>query len=453
MAQSTYMTIKEQRKSNTPHYEIIEKDSKGTEHLTKIIRVPYVQVLMPDGSIRYIIYDEDYRPIPTLYKYLNENLRGYSPNTISAAVTALRLFVTFCTAYDIRDFVVPEYLVGDLVSFLRRSKTNSKTAYHYFVSITQFLKAAGHKDDPILDASPHTYWTTGADGNRRLYNVNTFDAAPKINHNGENMAPEYLTTKEAVAIYEAAIHAKDITGAIIILLEMKYGFRIGTILGLTIEDISTEIDRATGEIQRKLYLRNRLTDKKFQLVKNRIIPQTKIDYKHKDYISQYHHPHNCHILPEDLYDLLAQYFIKEHARLAQKYPNDYLHTYADTVNREQFRQDWPEFTENHYLFLNSRGNVLTLAAWLVRLERYYTNAGIPHHKSPNHAFRHGFAMAARDLGYDDIWVSNLLGQRNPASAHVYTYPSRAELAEAQKNVNLTIDLLMGEQHNNTSNNE
>ena len=92
-----------------------------------------------------------------------------------------------------------------------------------------------------------------------------------------------------------------------------------------------------------------------------------------------------------MYEIILNYIDTVHAKMMKAYADNYSQTLADTVSRHS-NED-----ENHYVFLNRYGRVLTDQTWGNILKQYFKEADIPIDRNTkegnlSHRFRHGFAM-------------------------------------------------------------
>ena len=430
------MVIIQHKNQRQSTFDVCERGSDGRLYVVRKLQVLYVATHLVNGEIRHIVYDDEMRPIPEIYRYLNTHLKNYSPSTFQRTVSAIRLLVVFCEAYHIDDFVIPESRCHEFVDFLY-GDNQAASAYIYFRSVCGFLHYIGHDGDPLMTHTVRRTKTEGADGSVRTESHKVFKYAPKLNPEKTLMCPEHNTVKDFEDIYNV-IKAKrfhnveevDIAGCIIIILGFFLGRRIGEILGLTIEDLSFCLDEETGEMIPCLYIRNRVGEREGQRAKNRILPSSERQYGSKDYIDAYRSPRNCRRIPMEIYELIKSYIELFHTKAAEKYPERYAETVADIVNPEQFAKDWG-LAENHYVFLNTLGGLLKKSAWYKRIVRYYNEAGVPvgNGKSPNHAWRHGVAYIMRHhLNMTDREIADFLGNKSVASVDTYAKASAEDIA-------------------------
>jgi len=415
-------------------YDICSRDKNGHKVVHRTIYARYAKVPMPNGTVRHIIYDEQMCPIEPICHYLKERAKKYSPNTVERCVAALRLLVVFCEAHGINDFMIPDEMCNEFVEFLRRGgKVTSGTAAEYFNDVKGFLIDSGHKNDPLMAATTKIRYSEGADGKIRPEEHLAYVYAPKRSHEREKVSPPHNSLNDYFSMLTEIRKKGDAAGCIILIMLFLLGRRIGEVLGLTIEDVSTRVDESTGEIQHCLYLRDRCTDITGQFAKNRFIPKTTNDYKSNDYIDLYNLPRDCIIIEGWMYELIKEYILTKHQEAAMKHPQKYKNAKADIVNPDKFQEEWG-LEENHYLFLDNNGSCLRKHAWNKRMHQYFQLAKIPlgRGKGINHSWRHTLGYIMRhELHMKQYQIAAVLGHMNPNSSEVYAKGDYKDIVEWQ----------------------
>lgn len=409
-------------------FDVCERASDGRATVVRTLYVCYARTTLTDGTPWHIIYNEGMEPIHEISRYLNIGLKEYSDATVTRKVTALRLLVAFCTAYGFRDFFIPELYCGDFNEFLRRDdRAQSSSTREYFSDVREFLEYTGHVDDPLLTHSTRTAWLTGADGEERPTTYKDYKHAPKKNSDKGLMCPAHNSLEDFAAILKTMQSATehgpegDLAGCVIVYLMFKLGRRIGEVLGLTLEDLSTIVSTETGEVRDCLIFRNRLSDRTGQSAKNRMHPENVSAYRSRDYINLSQSSRNCIVLEKDVHDMLKSYIDYAHPKAQTNHPEHYAGTVADIVDPVRFRAEWG-LPENHYIFLNDWGGVLRKEAWNKRLRVYYERTGIPYGngKSINHSWRHTTAWLMRHrLHMTSHEIADYLGHKNINTVEIY----------------------------------
>ena len=443
------MFIREHKQQHQTVFDVCERTSDGSVNVVRRLLVHYACTTNSAGETRHIIYDEQMRPITSLYQFLNVKCKMLNPSTITRMVTPLRLLVAFCEAHHFKDFYIPEEYCLDFVDFLyRNEKTLGTSAAIYFADIKAFLRYIKRDNDPIMSKKHRMTWLMGADGVERPSSYDEYQYAPKRNPERDLVCPAHNTVEDFSKIQKTMMRKSfrsgiigDIVGCLIILLLFKYGRRIGEVLGLTIEDISTVVSTSTGEISHCIILRNRVHDKVGHRAKRRIRPLSKEYYANREYIKAYNSPRNCVKLEESDYQAIKVFIDVIHKQAKEEWPEQYATAVADIVNAKCFALDW-ELDENHYLFLNVKGGLLTKAAWYKRIRQYYVDADIPlgYGKSPNHAWRHGIAVIMRhELHMTSREIADFLGQKRASSADVYAKADNDMMAKFSETVYQYLD--------------
>ena len=454
------MKIKERKFRSQIVFDVYYRDSDGHEVVNHTVYVPYVRLPRQGAADVRIIYDERMRPIESIFWYLNKTLidQGMTDGTIDRRVSSLRKLVGYCEAHGYRDFTIPAEECSDFVVFLRADgNVSSRTQQECFNDIKHFLQETGHKDDPIMETMPTTRFHEGADGQMHREVKDRYIHAPRRSHDRDKVCPPHNREEDYAAMNDAMKTERtfkngrrrnaDVAGIIILFLMFYLARRIGEVLGLTLEDISTYVLHDTGEVTHCIYLRNRSTDELGQKAKFRSSPRDTLGYN-DNYMNENKLTKNCILLDDAEYQMLVDFARNTHEK-ARLNPKAYADSLADTVDPEKFHEEWGAlgFTENHYLFLNSRGERLRYRAWYDRIVRYYGEAGVVlgRGKSPNHAWRHTILnILVNKLGYTKAEAADYAGHSNTASIDIYSRADSLQVAQMQATIKDYIDKKMME---------
>lgn len=413
--------------------------------------------MVPDSflvqSVRFILYDEHMVPIDEANWYLNSWCADKSFNTRNRIATALRLLFVFCELNNIHWKQFPQSYIADFKAFLKRigpeyqtaSPTNV-TCNSYLSDIRGFYFSFGLNDEPITRCRIGKAEVIGADGQVRVAEVKKYEVSFKADSKLD-LRPDFNDSQDYENFQKLVVEKQDITAWILCELMFTLGMRIGECLGLTIEDIITEVNDETGEVLHFLCLRNRKTDRRCQCAKGRIQLADTQSYDDADYVAEYHKPKNLKYIPEELFRVLDLYIKTKHAEAAIKYEDRYAKSVADIVNKDRFASEWG-LKENHYLFLNYYGNQMKESTWNKREKKYFHEIGIATDKGRrlkglNHRWRHGTAdHLLNKMGKSKQAVKEYLGHKNASTTDRYLNPSVEELAimrqEVQKDIHHSI---------------
>ena len=419
------MKINERTMFGQTVYDVLEQGPDGRSHVDRTIYVPFVKVALPDCRTVYIIYDEDMRPISSIYRFLNEKGHaGTSQNTLERKVTSLRYLVAFCELHFLRDFHIPEHLCPAFIDFIygepRRMSSSVRGHFLDIVSFFRFLRYDS-SSEPLMEFDGKTVIQMGADGLSHPVKMRSYRYSPAVNHDKNKLCPLHVSVHEYYKLLKVIKDAGDFTVCIMVTLEFYSGRRVGELLGLTVEDLSTCVDTETGEVSPCIFVRNRVGDGRRRSAKRRIIPNSVADYASRSYIQEYSSPYGCFVIENSMNELLHMYYKKVHGNAQHNSPGYYAQAEADIVDPKRFHSDWG-LDRNHFFFLNSFGAPLTYGTLYKRLMKYYALAGVPvgHGKSPNHGFRHGLGYLMRqEMGVSSEKIAAMLGHRGTGSVDVY----------------------------------
>ena len=403
-------------------------DDHGNTTSERKVSMPLYQI-EKDGYINFIQYDDNMKPIISVYNYLNFKLRESPLTSRSKAAFALRLLYCFLSLSGYKVDKIDEKAFRELLFFLRGINTNPKqysmktqrsnnTVNGYLSVYRSYFSYAGVSCDAIFKShtvqTEHVFEGSPSSSERKKYDNNL--KAPDYN---SDTVPKYIGPEDFKKIFKAIVDANDKQSRLIVHLMYGYGLRLGEVLGLTTEDIC-EI-RDNGKLVPVLKLRNRMTDEKYQFAKGLPHVIESRQYSSKDYQAATQKIIITYALYEELIDLIEE----NHAALIEKYPENYEEGIADIVSV----RDKPD--TNHYVFLNRYGRVLSDQTWNNILKRYFKIAGIPidvdvRDNNLSHRFRHGFAMFHARFSkhpVDALALQKMMRHKNITSTMVYYNPT------------------------------
>ena len=88
----------------------------------------------------------------------------------------------------------------------------------------------------------------------------------------------------------------------------------------------------------------------------------------------------------------------------------------------------PKKGNEHYLFLNKRGQKLSRVLIFTFIKKLGNHSGIRKNISP-HTFRHSFATHLLNNGADVLFVQKMLGHESPSTTEIYAHTSLGHLRE------------------------
>lgn len=370
-------------------------EDDGKEIFRRRVRFPLFQQVN-NGFTYFVLYNDDMEIISDFYEYLNFDISDSPITTRTKAAFSIRLLYCFLALANynvckITDSILKEYQfflrgIGSINSqYSMKTQRSSNTINGYLATYRSFFSKRKIPCEPLFRA--HTTFVENCIGNDYLARTERikYSSNLKAQEYGEQSIPKYIGPGDFKTIYKIALYANDKLAIIILHLMYAYGLRLGEVLGLTLEDIK-EI-RIDGKFVPVLILRNRLSDKKFQYAKGCKHALDTKQYHTKDYTSSRQQV----IITYDMYEQLIEYIETTHMTAMENYPQNYETGSADIVSII----DKPD--NNHYVFLNRYGRILSDQTWNNLLKKYFAMAKIPidtdvRENNLSHRFRHGFAM-------------------------------------------------------------
>jgi len=380
------------------------------------------------GVQKYLLYNSQFEVITDAYLFLNKNPKNIASNTKNNYFYALKSLYTFLEIvnkdlsglliqdfYQLNSFLKGISATGSDYEFILNTKRSNKTINIFFSVYREYFKYLGLKKSPLLE-------------------VNSFSKfIPERHFVGKSLSrdvtPRYISMEEYHKVMEILSDDSNeytLRNKCIIRLMYEGGLRIGEVLGITLED--TEIKWSeNGDKHLIIFVRNRFSDKDFQRAKTCINISSKRAYVGHDYITEnvgYQKAIVFDFDGIDTYSLICKYIDKAHEEIETKYLKKYKTTLADSV--DSFKK---ENKDNHYLFLNTRGGVLSDVSWNSELRKIFQTVNIPidcgyRKHNLNHRFRHGFVMhLLYDMNLEPSKVKAFTRHRNDNSLNAYNNPT------------------------------
>ena len=411
----------------------LDEDNKLMyEKKIKITKVPM------ENNKYILLYDSNMKVIRDVHRYLNvdDKVKNYSINTRNAICTGLKVLYAFLEIfdYDIRKLgkkeisMLKQFILGmgekgvnySFVGLPRKSKITFNKYMSYYRGYFSFLDI----DNKIINAKEVKYTEKAGNGLLGHLGKNQYEKYT-INEDipkKTKTVPKYIKKNEFEKIIEIIKLKYSAREEIMVRLMYENGMRIGEVLGLTLEDIDYD--------NRKLYLRDRITDDSYQHAKGCYTPKSRSEYQSEEY-NTLDFGYQIVKPSKSVIRKLEKYIDDVHGDMSDKKRANYLSgAKADEVEGEGDLEQG-----NFYVFLNKNGSKLNISGWNKVLRNIYKEVGIKldnKKKSNNlsHRFRHGFAMRrikedgvdiyqlAQDLRHNGL--SSLMCYFNPEEEDIYS---------------------------------
>lgn len=419
--------IIEKKRENKSVYELQTCDSNDKAIFTELLNYETATFEHLNKFTYLILYNEEMTPYPEVFTYLNNTIESYSINSRIKALTALRLLyifqhiiskkITEFSATDInnlKSFLRGLSPAGQALSFELITCRSNETINGYLSVYRNFLtdldctnsylfKSINGKMTSRESDSPHS-------SKRYVSSEN--------NTKDQGAIPYYISVSEFQNIlYEVRKNYSSCEECMVRLM-FENGLRLGEVLGLTFDDITSEVIK--GKKKFFLYLRNRVSDDKDQHAKTCMKIKDIKEYKSKDYKKDGYGYQKVEI-SEILYSKINEYIETHHAyALKNKNKNYNKFSVADRVRKTE-----PYESDNYYVFLNTLGRPISYQTWNNRLKEIFTAVNIPIDTSIkehnlNHRFRHGFAVFnVMYMKTDALQLMVKMRHRNVSTLSVY----------------------------------
>lgn len=351
------------------------------------------------GEKHYLLLDSDGNTIPEANRYVNEVLpfRNASDNTRHKTMNVLVRLYSFTYLMDLNVRSLDSVDVHRLKMFLRGdgdSRCSNRTVNSYLGTIRAFFEEMHIECEALFRRHP----IKGDQIKDDEFSITTihyaFDSNLPVQES--TSVPKYITLDEYIKLLGFAKAVRNWVAIILMHLMFRYGMRLGECLGLTEEDfVYLKID---GKEVPTLIVRNRLSNRRDQCAKGKMVPQSSDDYRSEDYIKEWKDDDYAHYYLTESDEFVETFtrFIHDTREDAEKnHPDNYASSEADIVDPETFAKKG--LKKNHYIFLNRLGRRLSGQLWGCTLKEFFIQADIPIDKGKkrnnlSHRFRHGFAM-------------------------------------------------------------
>lgn len=394
-----------------------------------------VDIVAVKGKPFYLLYDSKYNLLSDAYDFLNHNLKRQSINTIKSSVYALRYLYIFSeiiqkpiNKFNRKDFLRLNYFltgvssVGDEFEYALLTKRSTTSVNIFFSTYREFYRHLGLENSPILNQHSLSKYIP----NRTIKNNLKHVEVPKF------ISPEEFSNIISYIRTNIKDKERKLRDECIVRIMFEGGCRIGEVLGSTLEDYV--LTKVNGEEICFLYIRNRYTDKSYQRAKTCMNIDNRKLYNNDSYTTK-NVGYQLTFLSVDTYDLICDYIDIAHDKAYKKYRNNYDKNKADAV--EEYKKS---NEDNYYLFLNYRGEPLSIEGWNKELRMIFEKVGLHVDtgvKTDNlsHRFRHGFIM---HLIYDLKWSREKVMIRSRhksySSLDAYYNPTTEQLIDMKNDI-------------------
>ena len=411
-----------------------ETDGKITAHSSVKYSVQEVDV---NNRSYYFVYDELMRPIEASFGFLNVFLKDKSTNTKLMYMNALKILYSFeaiigtklkdFTPSDVemlKDFMLGICRPGETIVFEGLTERTPETVNQFLGVYRKYLEFRQEKNEYLSARKGvsirNRNIATGEVNYSRGYKV-------KVNTAIKEEVPKYISLTDYSNIIKLIRQDYTIREECIVRLMYETGLRIGEVLGLTNEDVVSE--GTDGEFHNTVYIRNRLTDKRYQLAKTVMKPSSTASYKSKAY-NTHNAGYQTVYITDELYELLGKYIDEAHESSRAKYQGRYeTSTVADSVCGN---------ADNFYIFINNYGSRLSNVTWNETLLKIYRETGLEvdekiRDNNLSHRFRHGFAMfQIQHMHRDSVELAALMRHKSIASVMKYYRPTISDKIKLKK---------------------
>lgn len=425
-------------------YRVICTNDKNQVISERIVRYPLV---LRTAEHKIVLYDDRMQVILPAFKYLNHTLADQSYNSRIMAAHALRLLYCFSDIYsvDVQHLTIDDvhllqaFLLSPVTdkNILLEEKTfrSAKTVNQYLNACRQYLKFLGFEQNYLFD---YRIRTNRYNENEALHPSKAYRSTLKT-PSPTATVPKYLTVGEFANLIKTIRQHGTLADECIARLMFECGLRRGEVLGLTHEDLDEIL--IGDEYYPVVYIRNRASDNPlFQSAKSCLVVENPALYDSPDYNTE-NLGYEKVFLSRHLYDLLSIYIDYVIFKILPKYPENYGSTTADATNLKrrkliQKARGNPralENLQNHYLFVNKFGRLLTGQTFNKRLRKYFVLSGLSVDNDSRtnnlaHRLRHSYAMFLIQHQHLDLGeVKQLMRHKSITSTMIYFNPTDEDI--------------------------
>lgn len=439
--------IKEEKSaSGQTVYRKSQRNFEGEEIHTYVVAIKGKRYTDEYNRTYYLLYDTNLKVISPVFKYINYHLENQSINTKEMALVALKQLYAYCELFDLVLENISSIQVQSLLNFLYginskgefnlqlSTKRSPETVNNYITTYRSYFEFLDVKENAFNSKTIGRYSKAsvakGLLGHLHKNDTSRYKITQKIS--SRKKVPKYIGIDEYKKIIECVRERFTLREEIIIRLMFETGLRIGEVLGLTLEDVRTtaeEMESLDIEDVGKISIVNRVSDKSYQMAKNRFIPKDKSSYE----LSVYQEENMQYVYPKIMIIVLLDKYIEEvHGNLSDTTRLNYLAAIADKVDEKSFKE------ENYYIFLNKNGKPLSKSGWNKILRDIFNIVGLDidndrRRNNLSHRFRHGYAMyLVQHRNYTPLQLKDALRHRSMSTVMTYYNPTEEDIYEINK---------------------
>lgn len=427
--------IKEEKRALGTYYDVYQNENKVQKVFIQRIKQAF------NDKEYVLLLDSKGRVIRKAFKYINFSHDLNTINSKEVAANALKILFSYSEiiAKDIEEFnksdiqnlsefILGISVTGNNLSFELKTSRSNNTHNIYFDVIRKYIEYSDIKNDNFFEkiSVPISQEKLGFFAHIKEATVSKYKINKSSYTINSNVVPRYINNNEYNMIIDL-LESRDTLNAlrdkIIINLMYTRGLRLGEVLGITFEDIKINKDNSRAGT---LYIRNRVSDKKYQMAKTCYKPKSREEYETRIY-NEKDCGYQTIILPPSIMDDIYKY--KELSRdidslSEKKIENIFCESQADSVEGND---------SNFYLFLNKNGTPLSSAGWNKILKEIFNKLSIQldvdvRKNNLSHRFRHGFAMfLIKNENKSIEYVQKQMRHRSITSTLIYYNPEEQEI--------------------------
>lgn len=430
------LRVVEHEYDNSIVYDLLIEDN-GKIISRSLIKYQIADVIIGDQHY-YYIYDQFMNPIRETFNFLNFALERKTMNTKYVYMNALKFLYCFeeiiglqlkdfspINVEAFKDFLQGICRPGNTFVFENLTERSSETVNQYLGVYRSFL-AYKNEENKYLQVRGHNSARYRVAVDRSIGVSQGYKTNIKTLNSVE--IPRYISVDDYAKIIKHIRQQYTMREECIVRLMYETGMRIGEVLGLTNEDV---VNQKFGEnYYNCVYIRNRLTDKRYQMAKTTMKVISRKEYKSKAYRTA-NAGFQRVFITDELYELIGQYIDIVHNEARDSFSRRYMEsTKADSVNGE---------TDNFYIFINAFGSRLSNVTWDGILRKIFEEVGIQVDKrirdnNLNHRFRHGFAMFQIQYRHiDAVQLANMMRHKSVSSVMKYYRPTISDKIRLKEN--------------------